>query len=165
MKYIHIRVKTQQTFVFKTNVLICFFSQRRPHGDISHLNKLPFQLYKTSQHITKEYQYNHHFLDEKKKSRVFFQNRTGSTLSWPCAQLCSYAETKQICKKGKNVLVIQLTPALTFFKGPSEICCKSEMLLQPSYIIKEKAPRGQMKMLLEKGFCTIQEISIAAKYE
>ena len=26
-------------------------------------------------------------------------------------------------RKGKNVLVIQLTPALTFFKGPSEICC------------------------------------------
>ena len=103
MKYIHIRVKTQQTFVFKTNVLICFFSQRRPHGDISHLNKLPFQLYKTSQHITKEYQYNHHFLDEKKNElRVFSKNRSRSTSSHVRSQLCTrprIALIGQIMKK------------------------------------------------------------------
>ena len=38
------------------------------------------------------------------------------------------------------------------FRGPSEICCQSELLLQPLYIIKEKAPWGTNKNVVRDGF-------------
>ena len=47
---------------------------------------------------------------------------------------------------------MQLTPALTFFKEPSEICCQSEMLSQPLYNSKRKSCMGTNKNSVRDGF-------------
>ena len=50
---------------------------------------------------------------------------------------------------------IQLTTALMFFKGPSEICCQREMLLQPLYNNKRKSCTGTKKKCCLRGVFVI----------